>query len=79
MRQLRIKRASYIYLETTENLKEMRAATERCVVGEHEGDHSVSLDNRLYAAYTDSSDFHPRRTLDQYVHYNMDTSGRDFD
>lgn len=36
-------------------------------------------DEALYAAYKDEPGFHPRRTLDQYVYFNMDTSERDAD
>lgn len=71
--------APYIYFETTENLKEMRVADKQCAAGDHKCDHSISPDNRFYAADIDSGEFHPRRTLDQYVHYNMDTGARDFD
>lgn len=69
----------YIDFETSLNIKRMQKALQ---ASESHRSTAVDPENRdesLYNAYVSSAALHPRRTLDQYLYYNMDTSERDTD
>ncbi|KAM0709397.1 hypothetical protein Q7P35_003435 [Cladosporium inversicolor] len=69
----------YLDFETSSNLEQMQKALQKSTLCNSNAPTSTVRDERLYATYADDPGFHPRRTIDQYVYCNMDTSERDVD
>ena len=67
----------YMDFETSSNREQMQNTLGS--LDESTKSTSMIADETLYAKYIDDPAFHPRRTLDQYVYYNTDTSQRDAD
>jgi hypothetical protein len=69
----------YTHFETMANLEELKKSLESASADRRASLPVATEDEKLYRAYADDSDFHPRRTLDQYFHPSMDTDARDCD
>lgn len=73
--------APYMDYETSSNLEQMQNALRTGTSTPCSSTASI-LENpnkALYDAYVGNAALHPRRTLDQYLYHNMDTSERDKD
>jgi len=69
----------YIDFETSSNVEQMQKALRASDSHRSTAFDRTSPNRSLYSAYNSSAALHPRRTLDQYLYYNMDTSERDTD
>lgn len=73
----------YMDFETSSNIKKTRKALQASASVSRSSQSTAfrftTPDQQLYDTYISSGALHPRRTLDQYIYYNMDTSERDTD
>jgi hypothetical protein len=73
--------APYMDYETSSNLEQMQNAlrTRTSTLCSSTASVMRTSNKALYDAYAGNVALHPRRTLDQYLYHNMDTSKRDKD
>ena len=73
--------APYMDYETSSNLEQMQDAlrTRTLTSCSSTASDLANSNKALYDAYAGNAALHPRRTLDQYLYHNMDTSKRDKD
>jgi Mg2+ and Co2+ transporter CorA len=71
--------APYIDFETSSNVEKLQKALQVSESHRPTASDFTSPDQDLYDTYISSTALHPRRTLDQYIYYNMDTRERDTD
>ena len=71
--------APYMDFETSSNLDQMQNTLRVLASGRAIAPKLPYSCQNLYNTYIPSAALHPRRTLDQYLYYNMDTSERDTD
>jgi ankyrin repeat protein/Mg2+ and Co2+ transporter CorA len=69
----------FMHFESMASLEKMKKSLQAASTNRRASLSNATKDEKLYKAYADDSDFHPRRTLDQYFHPSMNTDARDCD